>query len=32
MPSALIAGLFNFNVMPKFEAAAGAEKAPDLDI
>lgn len=27
MPSALIAGLFNFNVMPKFEAAAGAEKA-----
>ena len=28
MPSALIAGLFNFNVMPKFEAAAGAEKAP----
>ena len=32
MPSALIASLFNFNVMPKFEAAAGAEKAPDLDI
>lgn len=32
MPSALIAGLFNFDVMPKFEAAAGAEKAPDLDI
>ncbi|EKC76254.1 hypothetical protein OBE_00934, partial [human gut metagenome] len=24
--------LFNFNVMPKFEAAAGTEKAPDLDI
>ena len=32
MPTALIAGIFNFNVMPKFEAAAGAEKAPDLDI
>lgn len=32
MPKAIIAGIFNFNVMPKFEAAAGAEKAPDLDI
>lgn len=32
MPNALIAGVFNFQVMPKFEAAAGAEKAPDLDI
>ena len=32
MPNAIIAGLFHFNVMPKFEAAAGAEKAPDLDI
>lgn len=32
MPNAIIAGIFNFNVMPKFEAAAGAEKAPDLDI
>lgn len=32
MPNALIAGIFNFTVMPKFEAAAGAEKAPDLDI
>ena len=32
MPNALIAGIFHFNVMPKFEAAAGAEKAPDLDI
>ena len=32
MPNAIIAGVFNFNVMPKFEAAAGAEKAPDLDI
>lgn len=32
MPNVLIAGIFNFQVMPKFEAAAGAEKAPDLDI
>ena len=32
MPNAIIAGIFNFNVMPKFEAAAGAEKVPDLDI
>ena len=32
MPNALIAGVFKFQVMPKFEAAAGAEKAPDLDI
>lgn len=32
MPNALIAGIFNFQVMPKFEAATGAEKAPDLDI
>ena len=32
MPTALIAGIFNFQTMPKFEAAAGAEKAPDLDI
>lgn len=32
MPNALIAGIFNFNVMPKFEAASGTEKAPDLDI
>lgn len=32
MPNALIAGIFQFAVMPKFEAAAGAEKAPDLDI
>ena len=32
MPNAIIAGIFNFNVMPKFEAATGAEKAPDLDI
>ena len=32
MPNALIAGIFNFQIMPKFEAAAGAEKAPDLDI
>lgn len=32
MPNALIAGLFNFTVMPKFEASAEAEKAPELDI
>ena len=28
MPTALIAGIFNFQTMPKFEASAGAEKAP----
>ncbi len=32
MPNALIAGIFQFAVMPKFEAAAGSEKVPDLDI
>ena len=32
MPNAIIAGLFGFDPMPKFEAAAGSEKAPDLDI
>ena len=32
MPNATIAGLFGFDTMPKFEAAAGSEKAPDLDI
>lgn len=32
MPKAIIAGLFGFDTMPKFEAAAGSEKAPDLDI
>lgn len=32
MPNAIIAGLFGFFTMPKFEAAAGSEKAPDLDI
>lgn len=32
MPNAIIAGIFQFGVMPKFEAAQGAEKAPDLDI
>uniref|UniRef100_UPI00402A2476 LemA family protein n=1 Tax=Prevotella sp. TaxID=59823 RepID=UPI00402A2476 len=32
MPNAIIAGLFGFGTMPKFEAAAGSEKAPDLDI
>ena len=32
MPNALVAGMFGFEKMPKFEAAEGAEKAPDLDI
>lgn len=32
MPNAIIAGMFGFNKMAKFEAQAGAEKAPDLDI
>ena len=32
MPEVLFARLFGFQSMPKFEAAAGAEKAPDLDI
>lgn len=32
MPNALIAGMFGFNKMNKFEAAVGADKAPDLDI
>lgn len=32
MPNVIIAGLFGFDTMPKFEAAAGSEKAPDLDI
>lgn len=32
MPNVILAGLFGFEVMPKFEAARGAEKAPDLDI
>lgn len=32
MPNAIIAGFFGFDTMPKFEAAAGSEKAPDLDI
>lgn len=32
MPNALVAGMFGFDKMPKFEAAEGAEKAPDLDI
>ena len=32
MPNAIIAGLFGFDTMPKFETAAGSEKAPDLDI
>lgn len=32
MPAAIVARLFNFLPMPKFEAASEAEKAPDLDI
>ena len=32
MPNAIIAGMFGFNKMAKFEAQPGAEKAPDLDI
>ena len=32
MPAAIVARLFNFQPMPKFEATVGAEKAPDLDI
>ncbi len=32
MPNAIIAGMFGFDKMTKFEASAGAEKAPELDI
>lgn len=32
MPNVLVAGIFGFEKMAKFEAAAGTEKAPDLDI
>ena len=32
MPNVLVAGMFGFEKMAKFEAAAGTEKAPDLDI
>ncbi|WP_028909903.1 LemA family protein [Prevotella sp. AGR2160] len=32
MPNVLVAGMFGFDKMAKFEAASGAEKAPDLDI
>ena len=32
MPNAIIAGMFGFDKMAKFEAQPGAEKAPDLDI
>ncbi len=32
MPNVILARLFGFDVMPKFESAEGAEKAPDLDI
>ena len=31
-PNAILAGMFGFDKMTKFEAATGAEKAPDLDI
>ena len=31
-PNSLLAGMFGFDKMAKFEAAAGAEKAPELDI
>ncbi len=32
MPGAIVARLFGFQTMPKFEASTGSEKAPDLDI
>ena len=32
MPGVIVARLFGFQTMPKFEAASGAEKTPDLDI
>lgn len=32
MPNVLVAGMLGFDRMSKFEAAAGAEKAPELDI
>ena len=32
MPNVLVAGIFGFEKMSKFEAAEGSEKAPDLDI
>lgn len=31
-PNSILAGMFGFDKMTKFEAATGAEKAPDLDI
>ena len=31
-PNNLLAGMYGFERMTKFEAAQGAEKAPDLDI
>jgi LemA protein len=31
-PNNMVAGMFGFSKMVKFEAEAGAEKAPDLDI
>ena len=30
-PNVVFAGMFGFNRMEKFEAAAGAEKAPELN-
>lgn len=32
MPNVLVAGIFGFEKMSKFEATEGSEKAPDLDI
>lgn len=31
-PNSILAGMFGFDKMTKFEAVTGAEKAPDLDI
>lgn len=31
-PNVLVAGMFGFDKMAKFEAAAGADKAPDLNV
>lgn len=31
-PNTIVAGVFGFDKMTKFQAAAGTEKAPDLDI
>ena len=32
MPNVIVAGLFGFGKMNKFEAAAGSEKAPEIDL